>query len=324
MNTSQVFDCANFLKEYVQLLYLIQETYKKYNPPKSKDFERDFNLVRKHIALFKYVWKLLQAKHLYPILRLIAFSEGINYNTLKDALPEINTQTLTTRLKQFQDFKFVKRTESKIPPVKMNYYLTDFGREFCYLTFPFFFFYNLKTTWKSTCVELDQNPPKIPLVDENQFPDVKQHIEHLPPIFQKSPYFEESKKVIFAALQMNKHFVENIADLMKHSPLVIQAMKNIQNTITAIQGKYFFEITYALYVFGQLSFNDLKKLLPEINSPILSTRLKEMEEMEIVARAVISENPLRVSYHLTEFGTGLICMFWPLIAFANTYYITER
>ncbi len=57
--------------------------------------KQDFELVKWQREIFNDVWKFAQAKHAFPILRVIAFSGGINFNAIKDALGNISAQSLT-------------------------------------------------------------------------------------------------------------------------------------------------------------------------------------------------------------------------------------
>lgn len=56
---------------------------------------------------------------------------------------------------------------------------------------------------------------------------------------------------------------------------------------------------------GARRFNDLLASLPGISPPVLSERLKLLEEQGIVARSFYSEHPPRASYHLTDKGREL-------------------
>ena len=50
---------------------------------------------------------------------------------------------------------------------------------------------------------------------------------------------------------------------------------------------------------GTVRFNELKRLIPEISSTVLSQRLLELEREGLVLKKIYSEIPIRVEYSLT-------------------------
>ena len=62
-------------------------------------------------------------------------------------------------------------------------------------------------------------------------------------------------------------------------------------------------IIYQL-LFGPQRFSEIESALP-ISGRLLSERLKELEEENIVTRKVFAEVPVRVEYSLTEKGKDL-------------------
>ncbi|HET8593015.1 MAG TPA: helix-turn-helix domain-containing protein [Solirubrobacterales bacterium] len=63
-------------------------------------------------------------------------------------------------------------------------------------------------------------------------------------------------------------------------------------------------ILYAL-TDGPLHFAELKEAVPGMSDRLLSCRLKELEEADLVSREVLPGNRVRVSYELTEKGRSL-------------------
>src|ERR687895_319770 len=51
---------------------------------------------------------------------------------------------------------------------------------------------------------------------------------------------------------------------------------------------------------GPLRFSEIRQLVPDLSDRLLSERLKELENEEIVERRVIDETPVRVEYALTD------------------------
>ncbi|MDD4151128.1 MAG: helix-turn-helix domain-containing protein [Candidatus Gracilibacteria bacterium] len=56
---------------------------------------------------------------------------------------------------------------------------------------------------------------------------------------------------------------------------------------------------------GKNKFSTLKKELGAISSKTLSSRLKELQEDGIIIRSIISEQPIKIEYTLSEKGLSL-------------------
>lgn len=64
-------------------------------------------------------------------------------------------------------------------------------------------------------------------------------------------------------------------------------------------------IIYHLLDDGPLGFSGLKDRLNGISSKMLSEGLSSLEEHGLVTRQIVSEQPVRVEYSLTERGVGI-------------------
>lgn len=53
---------------------------------------------------------------------------------------------------------------------------------------------------------------------------------------------------------------------------------------------------------GPMRFNELARQLGGASRKMVNQRLKEMEELGLVARTVLNERPIAVQYSITEFG----------------------
>jgi DNA-binding HxlR family transcriptional regulator len=56
---------------------------------------------------------------------------------------------------------------------------------------------------------------------------------------------------------------------------------------------------------GSARYAELRAAIPDITDRMLSERLRELEEEDIVARTVVPETPVRVEYSLTPKGRAL-------------------
>ncbi|MEL6263366.1 MAG: helix-turn-helix domain-containing protein [Cyanobacteria bacterium J06626_6] len=53
---------------------------------------------------------------------------------------------------------------------------------------------------------------------------------------------------------------------------------------------------------GPVRFNDLARQLGGASKKMVTQRLREMEEAGLVAREVVSDRPIAVTYEITDFG----------------------
>jgi len=79
----------------------------------------------------------------------------------------------------------------------------------------------------------------------------------------------------------------------------------ITTTATLIGKKWHPVILDRLLKSGPSGFNELKGDVDGISSKVLSDSLEDLQEKGLVDRAVISEQPFRVQYSLTERGASL-------------------
>ncbi|MCG8487635.1 MAG: helix-turn-helix transcriptional regulator [Chromatiales bacterium] len=75
----------------------------------------------------------------------------------------------------------------------------------------------------------------------------------------------------------------------------------IERGMRIIGGKWKGSILWHLQQ-GPVRFNDLVRQLGGASKKIVNQRLKEMEEIGLVKREVLSTRPVAVAYEITEFG----------------------
>lgn len=99
----------------------------------------------------------------------------------------------------------------------------------------------------------------------------------------------------------------------------------VSNFIELISKKWVIPIVIELYrkgkidSLGSMRFNEISKVLGDVNPRTLSQRLKELEEKKIILREQFNEIPLRVEYSLTEKGFELGEMFLDLDKWAKNW-----
>ncbi|MHA1647186.1 MAG: winged helix-turn-helix transcriptional regulator [Promethearchaeota archaeon] len=92
--------------------------------------------------------------------------------------------------------------------------------------------------------------------------------------------------------------------------------QDIRQIVSIIQGKWTLEILYIVRQQDEINFNEIKKLLSKISSTILTERLKKLEEMRLIKRAIIDVRPLRVLYSLTNFGSNFVHLMLPVFIYS--------
>lgn len=56
---------------------------------------------------------------------------------------------------------------------------------------------------------------------------------------------------------------------------------------------------------GPKRFKEIKAQIPEMSDRILTERMKELEQINVVTRTVYPEKPVRIEYSLTDKGLAL-------------------
>ncbi len=131
---------------------------------------------------------------------------------------------------------------------------------------------------------------------------------------------------------MHRCFAQEQEDLPMKSSIVVdhKGRKSVINPCTEpcpiekgmqlIGGKWKGSLIYQLKD-GPVRFNDLVRLLGGASKKIIDQRLKELENEGMVARTVLSERPLAVSYELTEFGKTALKILDDLRVWSETHNI---
>ena len=87
---------------------------------------------------------------------------------------------------------------------------------------------------------------------------------------------------------------------------------NIAQTLNILGDRWTLLIIHELFI-GETNFNEIKRKLPGLSANVLSNRLKELEEADIVQSKLYVAHPPRYHYTLTEKGTALEHVFNAMI-----------
>lgn len=83
--------------------------------------------------------------------------------------------------------------------------------------------------------------------------------------------------------------------------------------------KWHLRIVYYLLDDGPMGFSDLKGKLSGVSSKMLSESLSSLEEDSLVAREIVSDQPVRVKYSLTERGMALEAVVEELLQWGTAH-----
>ncbi|MFX0073527.1 MAG: winged helix-turn-helix transcriptional regulator [Candidatus Hermodarchaeota archaeon] len=90
-------------------------------------------------------------------------------------------------------------------------------------------------------------------------------------------------------------------------------LKFLKQSFILFRKKWTYDIIYVIRHLKTPYFNEIKKVLPKINSRSLTDRLRLLEKKGLVNRKVHNSQPYRVSYELTDFGRGAYELLLPLL-----------
>ena len=93
----------------------------------------------------------------------------------------------------------------------------------------------------------------------------------------------------------------------------------IRNVVARFGNKWSFLLIMLLSENGTTRFNQLKKLIPDISTKVLSSTLSGLEADGLVSRTVYAEVPPRVEYALTPTGESLVPLILQLTEWAQSH-----
>ncbi len=96
----------------------------------------------------------------------------------------------------------------------------------------------------------------------------------------------------------------------------------VRATLALVGQKWVARIVYEL-ASGKRRFNDLSATVGGCNSRTLRDRLKDLEDVGVVRREIVSANPPWVEYELTERGQELARALAPLAAWGREHLAVE-
>ena len=92
---------------------------------------------------------------------------------------------------------------------------------------------------------------------------------------------------------------------MRHSTYKCNNGCPVEATLELIGGKWKGSILWHLKD-GPVRFNDLARQLGGASKKMVAERLRELEELKLVERKVLSTRPIAVTYEITPFGRSAL------------------
>jgi len=88
-------------------------------------------------------------------------------------------------------------------------------------------------------------------------------------------------------------------------PLDFDHMDTRYEAAIGLLGKRWTGLMVRILMGGKRRFTEFKQQMPEISDRLLSERLKELEDREIITRHVYNTKPVLIEYELTAKGLAL-------------------
>lgn len=106
-------------------------------------------------------------------------------------------------------------------------------------------------------------------------------------------------------------FVQQLNGISKDCP--------VYKTLELFSGKWRLAVVYELCKKPSYRFGELKRALSTITNTMLTTALRDLENMNIVNRIQFNEIPPHVEYSLTEKGKAFFPIFFEIAKWGEEY-----
>ncbi|MFX1524998.1 MAG: winged helix-turn-helix transcriptional regulator [Promethearchaeota archaeon] len=120
---------------------LMREAVRKDLKKDFETFKHDDAHIQQELNFLNEGLHFLQKKWTMDLIYIIRIKGKPFFNDIRRALPDINSRTLTTRLKEFEENHIVTRTVINTQPIRVSYELTDLGKGVYELLIPLLIFF---------------------------------------------------------------------------------------------------------------------------------------------------------------------------------------
>lgn len=137
----EIESMSTIWKEVIDLIPLMREAVKKGLEKDFETFVHDDAHIQKELLFLNSALVFLQRKWTMDLIYIIRIKGKPFFNDIRRAIPDLNSRTLTTRLKEFEENYIVTRTITDTQPIRVSYELTDIGKGIYELLMPLLFFF---------------------------------------------------------------------------------------------------------------------------------------------------------------------------------------
>jgi len=141
MEINLIKELSIIWKEMEEQIPLMREAVVKGLKKDFETFVHDDAHIQKELLFLNDALNFLQKKWTMDLIYIIRIKGNPFFNDIRRTLPNINSRTLTTRLKEFEQNHIVTRTVSNTQPIRVSYELTDLGKGVYELLIPLLFFF---------------------------------------------------------------------------------------------------------------------------------------------------------------------------------------
>lgn len=141
MELNLIKELSIIWKEMEEQIPLMREAVVKGLKKDFETFVHDDAHIQKELLFLNDALNFLQKKWTMDLIYIIRIKGNPFFNDIRRALPNINSRTLTTRLKEFEQNHIVTRTVSNTQPIRVSYELTDLGKGVYELLIPLLIFF---------------------------------------------------------------------------------------------------------------------------------------------------------------------------------------
>jgi DNA-binding HxlR family transcriptional regulator len=128
-------------KEMDEQIPLMREAVRKDLKKDFETFVHDDAHIQNELLFLNDALTFLQKKWTMDLIYIIRIKGKPYFNDIRRALPNINSRTLSTRLKEFEENYIVNRIVSDTQPIRVSYELTDLGKGVYELLLPLLIFF---------------------------------------------------------------------------------------------------------------------------------------------------------------------------------------
>ena len=138
----QIAEIAEIWKDMNELIPLMRQAVNKGLEKDLETYDHNDELIQKELEFLNHALSFLQKKWTMDLIYIIRIKKKPYFNDIRRALPAINSRSLSTRLKEFEEHHIVTRTVTDTQPIRVQYELTNLGKGVYELLLPLLFFFS--------------------------------------------------------------------------------------------------------------------------------------------------------------------------------------